>query len=390
MSNDCSSDDLVITLEYIKNIANQTKTIDISTIFKHRLLINDCILVDRSLWWKYIYRMVILHNTIVGEIKSIVRYLDFSISASSISDLSWLNVYLKLDYENINKNTPDTTYNNDNTYETVSYMQNHGFELGHILDIHEVPCFVNRDTNDKYQHIITIRTMLFSNGALLYAKFIMELKQTICGLLYNLLKCGCVKHCNDNYWWFDCGLEQSLNELVIKLVTDDDIGTYIDECLVDDFNNTTIRDNIEFHKQISELDNGYNNVSVHDVVDNIYEDYEEIWGVKYLDPVYWINQCDSIQHISDFETQNRNQIIGDESIGFGCIKNKLITATSKTQNTEQIDRYNRKCCICLENIKQNIVLIPCGHTLFCEVCVKKIRICSICKVPIKTTQKIYL
>ena len=48
-------------------------------------------------------------------------------------------------------------------------------------------------------------------------------------------------------------------------------GTYIDECLVDDFNNTTIRDNIEFHKQISELDNGYNNVSVHDVVDNIYE-----------------------------------------------------------------------------------------------------------------------
>ena len=98
-----ASDDLVITLERYQNIANQTKTIDISTIFKHRLLINDCILVDRSLWWKYIYRMVILHNTIVGEIKSIVRYLDFSISASSISDLSWLNVYLKLDYENINK-----------------------------------------------------------------------------------------------------------------------------------------------------------------------------------------------------------------------------------------------------------------------------------------------
>ena len=37
---------------------------------------------------------------------------------------------------------PDTTYNNDNTYETVSYMQNHGFELGHILDIHEVPCLL--------------------------------------------------------------------------------------------------------------------------------------------------------------------------------------------------------------------------------------------------------
>lgn len=38
-----------------------------------------------------------------------------------------------------------------------------------------------------------------------------------------------------------------------------------------------------------------------------------------------------------------------------------------------------ECCICFNPIIQKIALVPCGHTKFCEDCIKKLKkICPIC------------
>jgi len=53
-----------------------------------------------------------------------------------------------------------------------------------------------------------------------------------------------------------------------------------------------------------------------------------------------------------------------------------------------IDDNTIDCCICAETIKTPIAL-QCGHTRFCEDCIKKIKICPLCNQPYTNIIKLF-
>lgn len=64
------------------------------------------------------------------------------------------------------------------------------------------------------------------------------------------------------------------------------------------------------------------------------------------------------------------------------------TAFIKEFTYEKNENEN-ECCICLQDIKGHVALIPCGHTQFCEECIRKQKICPLCKKEITNILKIY-
>jgi len=47
------------------------------------------------------------------------------------------------------------------------------------------------------------------------------------------------------------------------------------------------------------------------------------------------------------------------------------------------------CCVCFENIKTKIGLVPCGHTAICTLCASNINKCPICTTPFTQFIKIF-
>lgn len=47
------------------------------------------------------------------------------------------------------------------------------------------------------------------------------------------------------------------------------------------------------------------------------------------------------------------------------------------------------CCICMEEIIKKVALIPCGHTAYCNKCIRKIDKCALCKSYITNVMNIY-
>jgi hypothetical protein len=59
------------------------------------------------------------------------------------------------------------------------------------------------------------------------------------------------------------------------------------------------------------------------------------------------------------------------------------------QSNKQDQAFNKDCCICFEEIKERITLIPCGHTTICTICIKELSICPLCKREINSHMRIY-
>lgn len=47
-----------------------------------------------------------------------------------------------------------------------------------------------------------------------------------------------------------------------------------------------------------------------------------------------------------------------------------------------------ECCICLDGARTHMT-IPCGHLAYCDKCIYKISICSICRTGIEKIIKVY-
>jgi hypothetical protein len=71
------------------------------------------------------------------------------------------------------------------------------------------------------------------------------------------------------------------------------------------------------------------------------------------------------------------------------LQDKIIDIKNQGNNKEIIPKNTKECCVCLEDIEEKYVLIPCGHTSICKNCIPKIKECSICITKIINHIKIY-
>jgi hypothetical protein len=61
---------------------------------------------------------------------------------------------------------------------------------------------------------------------------------------------------------------------------------------------------------------------------------------------------------------------------------------STTNLSEVIVKDDGICCICLFNPSTH-ALVPCGHMIYCEMCVVNLKFCAVCRMPIQSIMKIY-
>jgi GTPase SAR1 family protein len=67
-------------------------------------------------------------------------------------------------------------------------------------------------------------------------------------------------------------------------------------------------------------------------------------------------------------------------------ENKISQISGSNKKDSAIDN---ECAICFNYTHKNQILIPCGHTKYCDSCISKIKICSICNSVIVSTVRIY-
>ncbi|QKF94812.1 zinc finger C3HC4-type protein [Fadolivirus algeromassiliense] len=66
-------------------------------------------------------------------------------------------------------------------------------------------------------------------------------------------------------------------------------------------------------------------------------------------------------------------------------KNEKIEVVNKKDDS----KTNNECCICYDEIKKKIALVPCGHTSYCHGCATKLSTCSLCNQKIITIISLY-
>lgn len=71
-----------------------------------------------------------------------------------------------------------------------------------------------------------------------------------------------------------------------------------------------------------------------------------------------------------------------------------ISATSKNivlyrlKDNDEIPEAEQ-CVICMNRTKKNKILVPCGHTQYCQKCISDLKVCSICRTKVGSIIKIY-
>ena len=79
------------------------------------------------------------------------------------------------------------------------------------------------------------------------------------------------------------------------------------------------------------------------------------------------------------------------------LNNTTILANIKTIGTGSSSIYQHKiyridndeCIICMDNPKENYILVPCGHVGMCLSCIKSIKACPICREEVSQFIKHY-
>jgi len=70
---------------------------------------------------------------------------------------------------------------------------------------------------------------------------------------------------------------------------------------------------------------------------------------------------------------------------------EVTTQVSSTTNPMPVITPGLECCVCMDEIKYKIVLVPCGHARICAVCVDKLIIkrCPLCRRIIQKYMRYY-
>lgn len=83
--------------------------------------------------------------------------------------------------------------------------------------------------------------------------------------------------------------------------------------------------------------------------------------------------------------------------GSDIIELRTIDPTDKKTEDKKIEndheekiKHQSECMICMENINNSYVLIPCGHGTFDLKCVTNLTICPVCRKPINNIQQIFI
>jgi hypothetical protein len=76
----------------------------------------------------------------------------------------------------------------------------------------------------------------------------------------------------------------------------------------------------------------------------------------------------------------------EQLTGENCYNDVTVPEKSK-ENQRLIDV--RTCKVCMDSEIEE-VLIPCGHFVSCQICNSKLRLCPICRSPVKATFKAFL
>jgi hypothetical protein len=84
----------------------------------------------------------------------------------------------------------------------------------------------------------------------------------------------------------------------------------------------------------------------------------------------------------------------DKNCGFPHVKPEGKETKSESDSistggaSEVIGKDESICCICMNNPSTHAI-VPCGHMIYCENCLLKLRFCAKCRAPIQSIMKIY-
>lgn len=71
------------------------------------------------------------------------------------------------------------------------------------------------------------------------------------------------------------------------------------------------------------------------------------------------------------------------------IKEVPVEIPHNNDNKNNENNENNECMICFEEITRKVALVPCGHSQYCEYCVKLIEKCAECRSNIRERIRIY-
>jgi hypothetical protein len=77
------------------------------------------------------------------------------------------------------------------------------------------------------------------------------------------------------------------------------------------------------------------------------------------------------------------------SLSFFEYQTDMKMAMIKRFSKEPCKGIEDRCLVCFEDLVIKFALVPCGHTQFCETCIKKIDTCLLCKVKFTSIMRIY-
>ena len=70
--------------------------------------------------------------------------------------------------------------------------------------------------------------------------------------------------------------------------------------------------------------------------------------------------------------------------------NLTIRYIFSSKNPPQKRTPQLSCCICYGDLIKRYACVPCGHCQFCRDCIKKVRVCPLCRKHIQSKIEIHL
>jgi len=99
------------------------------------------------------------------------------------------------------------------------------------------------------------------------------------------------------------------------------------------------------------------------------------------------------EKVEDTIILNKTTILANIKTSCGCrpgLRGERCGTGSSCVYQHKIYRIdNEECIICMDNPKENLILVPCGHVGMCSTCIKSLEICPICREEVTQYMKHY-
>ena len=154
-----------------------------------------------------------------------------------------------------------------------------------------------------------------------------------------------------------------------------------------------------FSNQINNLNKELENKDslVNDIKGNIAKLMAEIEKVK-ISTNYEINELLKEKEILESKGREQEELIMNKEKAIAKLQDKkqkqfnelfeISLKVSEFQKNSEERQQQNTCCVCL-NEKATFACAPCGHKKYCEVCIKNIKKCAICKQYIQEKIRVY-